>query len=198
MTALSDIPCVILAGGGSRRFGSPKGLADFNGAPLISRIVEIISRQSSAPIAINANETGHFQALALPILSDDADKAGIGPLAGISAAMRWGQKLKASTVATLAVDTPFIPSDFLARLERAGAPAVASSEGRIHAVCGLWQPQQLETLEDGIANGVRAAREWVNLCGARVCEFERSGGHDPFFNVNTPDDLKRALHILRS
>ncbi|NQY15553.1 MAG: NTP transferase domain-containing protein, partial [Henriciella sp.] len=81
MTALSDIPCVILAGGGSRRFGSPKGLADFNGAPLISRIVEMISRQSSAPIAINANETRHYEAMALPILSDDADKAGIGPLA---------------------------------------------------------------------------------------------------------------------
>ena len=44
-------------------------------------------------------------------------------------------------------------------------------------------------------DGLRKIVFWVDQHGGRCVEFDR-GLFDPFFNVNSPDDLLRAERLL--
>ncbi|MEO1661249.1 MAG: molybdenum cofactor guanylyltransferase [Pseudomonadota bacterium] len=188
---LSDVPCVILAGGQSRRFGSNKAFARFRGARLIDYLIQRMAEQTSGPIAINASPDPGYDHLNHLVLSDQLPGR-IGPLAGLHAAMFWAQKNGYHSVITTPVDTPILPTNFVARLIETGAPAIAKANQRRHPVHGLWPTRLLEPLADTIEGGMRAARDWATACDAIDCEFPESSGADFFFNVNTPDDL----HIL--
>ena len=187
-----SVACVILAGGRSRRFGSNKALAEFHGTRLVDHLVMRLAAQTSGPIAINASELAdgglHDYALVPDRIEGD-----IGPLAGLHAALFWASQQGFDAVITTPVDTPALPDDFIARLSAAGAPAIATHEQRIHALHGLW-PTALHTrLEIAIGEGLRAARDWGKAINATECAFTARGAPDPFFNVNTPEDLARLL-----
>ncbi|MEL6859163.1 MAG: molybdenum cofactor guanylyltransferase [Pseudomonadota bacterium] len=187
----TNIACVILAGGQSRRFGSNKAFAPLNGARIIDVLIKRLKSQTSGPIGINASAGTGFDDLGYPVLSDLLPGK-LGPLAGLHAAMFWAQKNGYNAVITTPVDTPILPTNFVARLIETGAPAIAKANQRRHPVHGLWPTRLLEPLADAIEGGMRAARDWATACDAIDCEFPKSSGADFFFNVNTPDDL----HIL--
>lgn len=189
---MTAIPVCILAGGGSRRFGSPKGLAEIGGTSLIARVIDRVSRQTNAEIVINAAVDGAYGGLGLPIVPDALGRD-LGPLAGVHAAMVWGAGQGSETVATVALDTPFLPADLLSRLENEGAPAIAASGGRNHPVIGLWPCSMAGELAAYIAQGRRSAHGWAEACGARAAMFESAmDGRDPFWNVNTINELEDA------
>jgi molybdopterin-guanine dinucleotide biosynthesis protein A len=105
----------------------------------------------------------------------------------------------ADAVATAAVDTPFLPSDLVTRLRAAAAAAgaeaaVAATRGpeglKLHPAFGLWPVERRGALADALAAGRRRVRDWSAACGASTAVFDTEG--DPFFNINTPDDLVRA------
>ncbi|MEL7539300.1 MAG: molybdenum cofactor guanylyltransferase [Pseudomonadota bacterium] len=187
-TALPDLPCVILAGGESRRFGSNKAFASFQGARLIDTLIERMRHQTSGTIAINAPHEDGFNAMNLPLISDHLTGS-LGPLAGLHVAMNWAKQAGHSAVYTTPVDTPVLPSDFVERLVATGAPAIAKCNNRLHYVHGLWPTALTDQLESAIERGMRSARDWAVECKAVECEFHMRSGLDPFFNVNTPDDL---------
>ena len=185
------LPCVILAGGGSRRFGSTKGLAVLNGKPLVEIVKGRLAHQTAGPIAINADAAGEYGRWTDEIV-EDVFEGGLGPLAGLHAAMKWAAARGHNTVLTTPVDAPFLPLDLVEKLANAGAPSVAKSDNQIHAVCGLWPVSLLLKLENEIEKGARAAQHWADICGANNAQFEFERGHDPFFNINTPEDLCHA------
>ena len=186
---LPNVPCVILAGGKSTRFGSNKAFAKLADERLIDKVINTLQKQTHGPIAVNCVAAEEFEMLNRTLLPD-AIEGGVGPLAGILAAMIWAAEIGSDTVITSAVDTPLLPSDFVDRLASVGAPVVACSNGRKHAVHGMWQVRQRQQLAQIIENGVRAAHAWVDACHAAKCSFANELGHDPFHNVNTRDDLK--------
>ena len=106
---MTSIPVCILAGGGSRRFGSPKGLAEIGGTSLIARVIDQVSCQTDSALVINAPADGAYGGLGLPVVPD-ALGSDLGPLAGIHAAMVWGAEQGSARVATVALDTPFLPA----------------------------------------------------------------------------------------
>lgn len=192
---LPDIPCVILAGGGSQRFGSAKGLAEIDGKPLISLILSKLQTQTRGPIAINAPKNGGYQSYAETLLPDKIS-GGFGPLAGIHTAMSWAGELDYEAVITTPVDLPFLPEDYVAQLLEKGAPAIAKSAGSLHPVCGIWPTSLAKQLEEEIAKGMRAAYQWAEVLNAQAVAFENRGAIDPFFNINTSKDLADAQAIL--
>lgn len=187
----ADIPCVILAGGQSRRFGSNKAFASIHGEPLIDIMIKRIQHQTVGPIAINAAADAGFDGLKQPILTDRLP-GGLGPLAGLHAAMQWADQEGYETVVTTPVDTPLLPENFIERLVAAGPPSIATFAGRQHPAHGAWPTRLSDRLAQALANELRAARDWAEECEASACEFHDQSGLDPFFNINTPDDL-RAL-----
>ena len=189
---------VVLAGGLARRMGGgDKALLVLGGRLLLDHVVERLAPQVRA-LALSANgDAGRFARWGLPVLADAV--AGYpGPLAGVLAAMRWAAGLGAECVLTVPADTPFLPRDLAARLvaARAGAAvACAASRGRVHPVVALWPVSLAAALEAALAAGTRRIDRWAEAQGLAVEEFD-AAGRDPFFNVNTPEDLAEAEAML--
>jgi molybdopterin-guanine dinucleotide biosynthesis protein A len=189
---------VILAGGNSLRMGREKAFVELGGKPLIEHVIDRFSPQV-APLAINANgDPDRFAAYALPVLADDEPDT--GPLGGILAGMRWAADLphKPDTIATVPIDSPFLPHDLVTRLEagRGGEPliAIAASGDRDHPVFGLWPVALADTLAEWRATAKsQGVRAFLAACGYTVVGFDIPPGRpDPFLNANTPAELEAA------
>jgi hypothetical protein len=114
MTSDIDRPvAVILAGGQGRRIGGRKAFVALGGRPLVAHAIDRLGPQVSR-LALNASPDPAFDVFGLPVLPDTLPDH--GPLAGILAAMDWAESEGQAQVVTVAVDTPFLPSDLVARL----------------------------------------------------------------------------------
>lgn len=199
------LPAVILAGGrGTRMGGQDKALLALAGKPLVAHLIVRLAPQC-APLAINAGgDPARFAFTGLPVIKDEA-LGQPGPLAGILAALDWAAGLGAGAVITAAVDTPFLPADLVQRLRlaagRSGVAVAASpdatGEVRLHPVFGLWPVTLRDGLGARLAAGDRKVMLWAKSEGAGVAEFAALP-FDPFFNINTPEDLSRAESLALS
>jgi molybdopterin-guanine dinucleotide biosynthesis protein A len=199
---------VVLAGGLGRRMGGgDKPLRSLGGKPMLARVIERLAPQVER-VVINANgDPARFAAYGLPIVADTI--AGFaGPLAGILAGMRWAQENlpEARFIASAASDTPFFPTDLVARLsEGCGSDertiALAASSNGTHPVFGLWPVALADDLEKFLEGGeggkiLTFADRHVRL-NVPFDDLILPDGTavDPFFNVNTPEDAARAEKI---
>lgn len=182
---------VVLAGGRSQRMGgADKPLLDLGGRPLIAHV---IARLGCAA-AINANgDPARYGAFGLPVLPDSV--AGHpGPLAGVLAALDWAAAEGLTRIVTAPGDTPFLPPDMAGRLAAAPAPiAMAAQGGQDHPACAAWDTALREPLRAALGLGTRRMRQFMDDHGAMRIAF---AGPDPFFNINTPDDLAQARRRL--
>lgn len=196
------LPGVILAGGrASRMGGGDKGLRRVGGLRLIDHVIARLSPQC-APLAINANgDPARLAEFALPVLADSLPDHP-GPLAGVLAGLDWAAGLGAPAIVTAAADTPFFPRDLAARLWRArghaglALAASADAAGKVwqHPTFGLWPVELRHDLRAALAGGLRKIVHWTDRHGAGIVEFP-AAPFDPFFNINTPEDIALAERI---
>lgn len=189
---------VILAGGlATRMGGGDKALLDLGDCTLLDQVMDRLRLQVPA-MALNANgDATRFATFDLPVLPDSIDGF-VGPLAGVLAGLDWAAGHGAETIVTVAADTPFFPRDLVARLiatsEGQAIPLVlaATPDGR-HPTFGLWPVTLRDDLRAALNNGLRKVVQWTDAHNGREAMFEGAG--DPFFNVNTPEDLEKARAI---
>lgn len=201
------LPGVILAGGRAQRMGGgDKGRLPIAGVPLIERVIGRL-RPQVGPMALNANgDAARFEDLGLPVLPDSIAEHP-GPLAGVLAGLDWAAGLGAEQIVTVAADTPFYPSDLVARLAETaqvtGAPIVLAAtpdpkRGQVrHPTFGLWPVRLRDDLREALSGGMRKVVIWTEKHGGAEALFETAGEVDPFFNVNTPADLNQADVLAR-
>jgi len=196
------IPAVILAGGRATRMGGgDKGWRTIGGTRLIDHVIARLAPQVGA-IALNANGDPDRFDLGLPVLPDSIEGYA-GPLAGVLAGMDWAASFGADAVVSVAADTPFFPADLVTRLQQAAGPsglALAASPdetGKVwqHPTFGLWPVALRHDLRDALEGGLRKIVLWTDRHGAGQATFA-SEPFDPFFNVNTPEDLARSEALL--
>ena len=194
---------VILAGGRATRMGGgDKTLRALGDRRLVDHVVARL-RPQCAGLALNANgDPTRFAALDLPVLPDNvADQP--GPLAGVLTGLDWAASEGAEAIVTAAGDTPFLPRDLVAKLQAAAGPsglALAASpdeEGRArrHPTFGLWPVALREDLRAALEGGLRKIVLWTDRHEAGTALFSNAP-FDPFFNVNTPDDVARAEQLM--
>ncbi len=191
-----DIAGCILAGGQSRRMGEDKARLVLDGAPLLDLAIARLKPQVPALIVNRHDLKVPVDAHGLPVVTDAAGDHQ-GPLAGLCAALDWAGRHGFTYVATAAVDTPFFPRDLVTKLAGAAHSldmAVASSGGRLHPVFGLWKVTLLAELTDYIQASRRSMQDWALSHGAGMAEWS-SLPYDPFFNINTPEDIEMALSL---
>ena len=196
---------VILAGGlASRMGGGDKGLLTLGGQTLLARVIDRLEPQV-AGLALNANgDAARFDGLGLPVLADSIDGF-VGPLAGVLAGLDWAAEQGADSIVTAAADTPFFPCDLVPQLLLAGEgmkhPLVLAAtpdpkRGQVrHPTFGLWPVALRDDLRAALEGGLRKVVLWTDQHGGREALFPVEG-MDPFFNVNTPEDLARAEALL--
>lgn len=198
---------VILAGGLARRMGGgDKGLLTLQGRPLLTHVIERLAPQV-ADLALNANgDPDRFAEFGLPVLPDTIEGFP-GPLAGVLAGLDWAADQGADSIVTAAADTPFFPCDLAPRLLLAGEgmdhplvlAATPDETGRMrrHPTFGLWPVALRDDLRAALGDGLRKVVLWTDRHAGREAAFE-TGPLDPFFNVNTPEDLARARLVLET
>ena len=201
MAAGMSLPAgTILAGGQARRMGGgDKGLLTIGGRTMLEHVIERFTPQVDE-LALNANgDEARFAKFGLPVLADPV--AGYaGPLAGVLAGLDWAAGRGVANIVTVAADTPFLPADLVGRLLDAGVDqgrqiALACTATGLHPTFGLWPVALRDDLRAALSEGVRKVVDWTDRHGVARAEFP-VGEFDPFFNVNTPEDLDRAQDYL--
>ena len=160
---------------------------------ILDRITERMSQQTDA-VVINTNaDAGRYSATGLNLISDVVVTG--TPLSGLHAALKHALLTGFDAVLSVPSDAPFMPLDLAARLSGTGALAsVAASGARTHYLTGLWGVSQFEPLSAIIAGTPMRAQDWVSLCKAAIVSWQ-DRPFDPFFNINTPEDLAEAERI---
>lgn len=182
-----DIPAVILAGGQGRRIGGDKAQVLLGGVALWRHVLARVEPQAGR-VAVNAGEAFEDMACVADEVPD------LGPLGGILAAMVWAADAGAGRVLTVAVDTPFLPLDLVARLGAVeGRIVAAKTADGLHATTALWDVTLADDLRAALEGGTRKVTDWAHGIGVASVMFEDAGA---FFNVNTADDLARAEAAL--
>jgi len=196
---------VILAGGLARRMGGgDKGLLTLGGQSILARVIDRLEPQV-AGLAINANgDPSRFASFQVPVIADSIDGF-VGPLAGVLAGLDWAAEQGADSIVTAAADTPFFPADLVPQLQLAGEgmthPLVLAAtpdpqKGQVrHPTFGLWPVALRDDLRRALTDGLRKVVLWTDQHEGREAVFP-VGEIDPFFNVNTPEDLTRAEELL--
>jgi molybdenum cofactor guanylyltransferase len=194
---------LILAGGRARRMGGvEKAFIPLNGRALIEHVAERVAPQVTE-LLVNMSENLRPLSLRYEILPDLIGGF-LGPLAGILSGLEWMKENRpdARWLATFPCDTPFLPGDCVARLiERAESMgalvACAASKERRHNVCAVWSAKITETAHSVLnERGLRKMDDFLAILPYTEEDFE-GDPIDPFFNVNTPGDLKTAEEIAR-
>ena len=196
----NNILPVVLAGGKSRRFGEDKSQVKLRGKTLINYILsELIDEFNE--ILIVANYPIKYMS------SDKIKKIGdfkkdLGPLGGIFSAMKWVRDNDKSYqwIASFPSDTPFFKKNILVSFfeevnEKESELFFMNSNKKRHNIFGLWSIDLIDQLEKDLDNGSRKVEKWANNIGVKTINmsFEKN---DPFFNINTKEDLEKAEKII--
>ena len=198
------IPGCILAGGNARRIGGKgKSFINLSGKPLILHSIENIKSQVCS-LSINVRNNENYNRYGLQIIFDDFkdELDGSGPLAGILAAINCARNLNLDSdyVATIPVDLPFIPKDFINRMlleVNIYKPlvAVASSNNRKHPTTALWSLSLYSKLLEALNQGIRKIDHFTSDLDTIYVDWQYDT-LDPFFNINTPEDLIFAEKVI--
>ncbi|HEX4746509.1 MAG TPA: NTP transferase domain-containing protein [Gaiellaceae bacterium] len=167
-----NVTGVLLVGGASERFGSPKALASFRGETLAARAWRLLGEVCAEVIAIGKEDDG--LTLSFPVFDDGSDER--APVFGVIAGLRAATN---ETCLFLPVDCPLVTAEVLRELlEAGGVPQTGP-------LPGVYSRSMLPELEGRVAGGELSLRG-VN---ATVVEVDES----LLLNANTPTDLVVAL-----
>lgn len=175
--ARNDVTGVLLVGGASRRFGSPKALAALDGETLAERTWRTLGEAFAHRLAVGKAA----DALPLPFPVEDDGFELRAAIVGVVAGLRLAPT---ELVVVVPTDLPSVTSAFLLELAEAaeGALAVHPETGPLP---GAYRRAALPVLERRLAAGELKLREAAAELGARIVP----GNPELLRNVNTPDEL---------
>jgi len=193
----------ILAGGQSKRMGKDKLFLEFNNKKLIEHTLDKVKRYLKKIIIITNQDNEFFFKNNLTTVKDCIEGQ-LGPLVGILTAMKWAKEnlSKCSWIATFPCDTPFFPESIIKSFieeskKKESLILCASSHGRKHNIFGLWSLDLYDKLKDDLINKkVRKVQDWTEKNKIKNLEFKFKD-YDPFFNINTEEDLEFAKKLSK-
>jgi molybdenum cofactor guanylyltransferase len=194
MIARDDITGLILAGGrGSRMGGTDKGLQPLHGTPMAMYTMMRLTPQVGG-LMINANRNlAAYESFGVPVYTDSVPDFA-GPLAGMLAGL---EQCATPWMVTAPCDSPFLPTDLVARLAQAieaeGAdlaiPVTLDQDGRrqTQPVFCLMPVSALDSLVAYLSGGGRKIETWAASHRLAEVLFDDAAA---FANINTLDELR--------
>ena len=190
---------VVLAGGKSQRFGKDKSQVKLNGKILIDYILSEIIDEFKEILIVTNQSINFMSSKKITVIEDF--KKGLGPLGGVLSAMKWikDNNKEYSWISTFPADTPFFTKKELKifyndiKIEDNKLFFIKDKNTR-HNIFGLWSLDLMDQLETALYNGERKVEIWANSIGVSTVNIEYKN-INPFFNINTIDDLEKAKKI---
>ena len=191
---------VVLAGGKSQRFGQDKSQVKLNGKILIDYILSEIIDEFKETLIVTNQSISFMRSKKITVIQDF--KKGLGPLGGILSAMKWikDNNKEYSWISTFPTDTPFFTKKELRifykklKINESKLFFIKNEETR-HNIFGLWSVDLMDQLESDLLKGKRKVELWANSIGVSTINigYKKS---DPFFNINTKEDLEKAVKMM--
>ena len=196
----NNILGTVLAGGKSQRFGEDKSQVKLGDKLLIDYILSEIIDEFNEVLVVSNNLINFKYSKKISLIKDF--KKDLGPLGGVLTAMKWAKDNNKDYqwISTFPTDTPFfknqILKDFHDKINlKNGKLFFIKSNNTRHNIFGLWSIDLADKLEKDLENGDRKVEDWANKVGVNIIDmqFEKN---DPFFNINTKEDLEKAKDIF--
>lgn len=168
---------VLLLGGASRRFGSPKALACFRGEMLAERAYRVLGEAFGDVLALG--KAADALPLSFPVRDDGSELR--APVVGVAAGLRLAPT---ELCVFLPTDMPAVTPELLRSLAEAAAE-VDAAVPQTGPLPGAYRSSALPLLERRIAAGELALRDALTELRTRVVELDET----QLENVNTPEDL---------
>lgn len=175
--------------------GANKALLQLGDTSCIERVITT-ARRVTDDIAIVSNEPATYEYLGFPVHPDVSP--GFGPLSGIQTALTYCRR---EWALVLACDLPFVTADLLGVLleQREGADAVVprDKDDFLQPLCALYSTRCLSATVELINSDIPAPRLLFDRVKTRILPFTEiahlDGAEKFFFDIDSPDDYRRAL-----
>jgi molybdopterin-guanine dinucleotide biosynthesis protein A len=198
----NNILGTVLAGGKSQRFGEDKSQVKLDGKLLIDFILSEIVDEFKEILIVTNNEIAFQKSKKISTIKDF--KKGQGPLGGVLSAMKWAKEKNSNYkwISTFPVDTPFFKKKILKKflseinIEESKLFFIKSNNTR-HNIFGMWSIDLMKKLEEDLNKGHKKVETWANSIGVKIINMEFMY-EDPFFNINTKDDLEIAKKKIKN
>ena len=191
--AQGELAGVLLAGGASRRFGSPKAFASVEGKAFYQHSLETLQAITETILIVTNQELeAKFKKLSDKTLLTDEDKySGKGPLAGLYTAM---QAKSAEWYVLIPVDVPFMKPEvyqvLLEQIERNKQAIIPLAGERIQPLIALYHHSLKSSIKELLDNEQLAMRALIDISKVKYVPFTE----DVFFiNINWQEDYKRYV-----
>ncbi len=186
---------VILAGGESRRFGSPKAFAKYGGVAfyriVLNQLQTIVNETAIVTKKDLIKEFHTSPSDQVTLLLDHESVVGMGPLAGIYSAM---EEINGDYFVTVACDMPFVKEDVLVKLleemkKHPEAMAVVPIHyGRIQPLCAIYHASCSGVIKDNLR--LKNRRMTDLLEGIKVHYVSFDANQHYFVNINTNEEYE--------
>jgi molybdopterin-guanine dinucleotide biosynthesis protein A len=193
------VSAVILAGGHSTRLGTDKSLLVLEGQPLLTRVVQVLSRMSD-DLVIVTNNPAHYQPLALPARLVPDERPGVGSLMGLYSGLKAGRYPYALAVAC---DMPFLNPillRFMLSLAHGYDVVVPHVDGFREPLHAIYGKSCLPAMQRSLEQGRRQIVSFFDQVQVRHVGQADVDRFDPlhlsFVNVNTPEDWASVQDLL--
>ncbi len=214
----------ILADGTSRRMqkndstNTDKCFSILAGKPLIEHAISRAMHQIDSLVINSSSAEPLLTTYNLPIIPDffveetsrpeNTSDNHLGPLAGIASVLRWAQTENTSNgnnyqwLATFPCDTPFFPATLVNQLleeakKNNAVAACATHREKVSPLCSIWSLSILSDLIIFLEEGNRKVMQFLDGIDHVQVDFESYALNniEPFYNINTPEQLKEAERI---
>ncbi|MDA9645094.1 molybdenum cofactor guanylyltransferase [bacterium] len=198
----NNILGAVLAGGKSQRFGEDKSQVKLGDKLLIDYILSEIIEEFKEILVVSNSSIDFRKSEKISVIEDI--KKNLGPLGGVLTVMKWvkNNNKDFKWISTFPADTPFFKRPILKKflqdiqLEESKLFFIKSNNTR-HNIFGLWSIDLMDKLEEDLNKGERKVEVWANSIGVKTINIEFQN-EDPFFNINTKEDLEKAKDRLKN
>lgn len=189
---------VILAGGRSSRMGvTRKALIELSGQPLLRYVTDRLAVHSEPLLLSCEGETTDFEQFGLALVPDLLPGFH-GPLMGLYSALEYiSARDNDNGLVLCPCDAPFIPDNIVQVLLDAaqngpGKVIAISYQGMLQPTFSLWQNHHLPAIRKAVVERGRGSLKHMLTSLPHIIVEWPAENPPPFFNVNTPEDLKSA------
>jgi molybdopterin-guanine dinucleotide biosynthesis protein A len=198
----NNILGTVLAGGKSQRFGEDKSQVKLGDKLLIDYILSEVIEEFKEILVVSNSLIDFRKSEKITVIEDI--KKNLGPLGGVLTAMTWSKDNNNDYkwISTFPADTPFFKRSILQKFLQDIQPEESKlffikSNNTRHNIFGIWSIDLMDKLEEDLNKGERKVELWANSIGVKTINIEFQN-EDPFFNINTKEDLEKAKNRLKN
>jgi molybdenum cofactor guanylyltransferase len=187
-----EIAGIILAGGQSRRFGSPKAFAIMEGIPFYQYTINVMKPFVESIVLVSNNDIVNKFKHDIPNLNlivDIPSYAGLGPLAGIYSGM---DSVEAEWYLISPIDVPFMEEivlkTLLENIEVGNEAVVPIVRGRMQPLISIFHCSMKERIKEQLMQHELSPKQ---LFTKSIVKFIEMDCEEPFRNINYQEELRR-------